>query len=103
MNRLLSSASAVVALAFTGLTAIAMGCSSSTGSAACTASATPGKAAFGATCCVPVDCESGVCATFAKGSNCSKACTTDLDCKDLKPLDGSAPKCGGMGVCKVGL
>jgi hypothetical protein len=43
------------------------------------------------------------CVTFAKGQFYSASCSTDADCVNDKPSDRSAPKCGGMGVCRVGL
>lgn len=98
--------SACAFVALLALAAVFFGCGSSgdTGSTGgnCNVMAAPGSLDFAKACCSNADCKTMDCLTFMKGQFCSHTCSSDADCVNDKPNDGSAPKCGGMGVCKVG-
>ena len=64
------------------------------------AGATPGTAAFGATCTVNGDCQSLLCEQFVMGTvhRCTKACTVATQATDCPaPSDGT---CTNNGYCK---
>jgi hypothetical protein len=64
------------------------------------AGATPGTAAFGATCTVNGDCQSLLCEQFVMGTvhRCSKPCTVATQATDCPaPSDGT---CTNNGYCK---
>lgn len=103
--RTFARALAVVVL-FASAAALGFGCGSSSdssGAGNCDVMASKASLDNAKACCSSDQCKSNDCVTYSKGQYCSHACTQTSDCTDVTPLNGTAPKCGGMGVCSVGL